>query len=432
MTKKILQFGEGNFLRAFVDWHFQQLNNSGANFEVHIAQPQPQGMVDLLTKQNCEYTVVLEGLLNGNKIETKEKISVVKSAFNPYTNPQAALDLAVDPELEFIVSNTTEAGIAYDETDVPQRGECPKSFPGKVAKLLHTRFEEGLPGLKFLPCELIEANGDNLLRTVLLTVDNWWSNELNVVDFKNWINEENIFYNTLVDRIVPGYPRDTADEIRTEIGWEDQLIVKAEPFGLFVIEHKDAGAREYIQKLIAGTQAAVDSGKVLDVIVTDKLQPYRERKVKLLNGPHTAMTPLGLLNGVETVREMLEHPQYGPWIDSLMRDEIASTIDLPADELSDFVDAVKERFLNPYVKHNLTSIALNSVSKWRTRLLPSYLSYQKTNASEPTKIREAFDALVKFYQSADLIANGSVQDDDDVIEKMQTTQGVGELFPEIA
>lgn len=381
--EKAIQFGEGNFMRAFIDWQIQQMNKQGL-FEggVAVVQPIGQGLKAMLSAQDNLYTVILEGILDGETVQSSEIISTINRVLCPYENYQGYLELADNPELEFIFSNTTEAGIQFVEedsfTDAP-----PNSFPAKLTALLHRRFKNGMKGFTIIPCELIDRNGEKLKEIVLKYADLW---ELEP-EFKEWIEKDNTFCCSLVDRIVPGYPRDNAKEICEKLGYEDNLLDKAEPFLLWVIE----GPKE-----LEETLPLAKAG--LNVIVTDDMTPYRERKVHLLNGPHTAMVPLGMLAGLETVEEVMLDADFSLLVDRLMEQEIIPVLDLPKSELQSYAASIKERFKNPFIRHELVSISLNSMSKFKARLLPILLNYQKQEGHLPPYLTLAFAALILSYR----------------------------------
>ncbi|AII13078.1 Altronate oxidoreductase [Lactococcus lactis subsp. lactis NCDO 2118] len=379
---KVIQFGEGNFLRAFIEWQIQQMNNKGLfKGSVAVVQPIECGMIDCLEEQNNNYTVVLEGLLEGKKIQSDEIISVIDCTINPYKDFEDYLKLADIESVEFIFSNTTEAGITYDAND--KLGDKPaKTYPAKLTQLLHSRFKNGMSGFQIIPCELIEHNGVNLKKIVLQYAQLWNLGE----EFVAWINAENNFYSTLVDRIVPGFPHDNKEEVFARIGYEDNMLVKAEAFLLFVIE-----GNKKLEELLPLKKAG------LNVIVTDDMQPYRERKVRLLNGPHTTMTPLALLAGVETVGDVMKDDDFSQFINDEMYDEISPMIALPKDELTMYIEAIKERFNNPFVRHELTSIALNSISKCEYRLLPTIIQNIERTGKIPKRITLAFSAWLYIY-----------------------------------
>lgn len=390
-TVKVLQFGEGGFLRGFVDWMLQKLNNQNLwNGSVVVAQPIENGLCNILEEQNGLYTHIIRG---AEGVETS-LIDVIDSTVEPYKDFEAYLNLAENSELRFIVSNTTEAGIAFDVndkiTDVP-----PKTFPAKLTLFLKKRFELGLNGFVFLPCELIDRNGDNLKKTVLQYADLWQLGD----NFKNWIKTENVFCNTLVDRINTGFPKDEAIDLE----YEDKLINTSEFFHLWVIETDyDLEAELPLSK--AG----------LNVIVTkDALERYRTRKVRILNGAHTSMVCYALLSGLETVKDCMDDETMHTFLKACLFEEIIPTLDLPKSELLDYADNVLTRFANPYIKHYLSSIVLNSVSKFKVRVLPSVLEYKKRFGNYPKNLVFGFSKLIEFYKE------GAPNDDADVTEFMK-------------
>lgn len=382
LPTRAIQFGEGNFLRAFVDWQLQQMNTQGLfNGGVKIVQPLAGGLVAMLEEQDNLYTVLLEGKQNGEVVQSHEVITVVNGTINPYTDYEAYLDLATDDDIEFIFSNTTESGIVFSADD--QLADRPHaSFPGKLTALLYRRFELGKKGFTLIPCELIEHNGAKLKDTVLATAANW---NLSAA-FTAWVDTENTFCSSLVDRIVPGYPKDRAEELCAQFGFDDRLIVKAEPFLLWVIEGPAS---------LAQTLPLAQAG--LNVTVTDDMTPYRERKVFLLNAPHTTMASLARLAGVETVRDVMLDHDFGPLVHSVMYDEIMPVLDLPHDELAAYAESVKERFENPFMHHELAAIALNSASKFTSRLLPVLTGFHAANGTFPPLITLALSAILLTY-----------------------------------
>ena len=384
---KVLQFGEGNFLRAFADWIIDILNEkAGFNGNVHIIQPIQNGMGDKVNEQDGLYHVVLNGIANQKPTREVRLITCVDGVTNPFQNFQAFLDLAVNPELKFIISNTTEAGIVFNPKDA-NPDVLSESFPGKLTTLLYHRFKKmgGTPqsGLILLPCELIEKNGYLLRTAVLQYVDHWHLPEA----FKKWITESNTFCNTLVDRIVPGFPKETIHEIQQEAGFEDNLVVMAEPFHLWVIE-----GPSHVQDLLPTAKAG------LQVTFAKDLTPYRTRKVRILNGAHTSMVPVAYLNGLRTVRESIEDPKTGEFMNKVIFDEIIPTLDLPVSELKKFAGDVIERFQNPFIKHELSSIALNSISKFKVRVLPSILQYVELKNQLPERLLYSLACLIRFYK----------------------------------
>lgn len=379
---KVIQFGEGNFLRAFVDWQIQQMNKHGL-FQggVAVVQPIDRGMTKMLDEQDDLYTVLLEGKLAGKKVQEHEIVESINETIRPYEDYQAYLDLAKNDAIQFIFSNTTEAGIAFDPQDTltarPQN-----SYPGKLTALLYERFKLGKKGFQIIPCELINHNG-NTLKEIVLKYAKLWDLGQNFVD---WINTDNDFYATLVDRIVPGYPKDRATDLERAWGYHDKLIVKAEPFLIFVIE-----GNKKLEKLLP----LKDAG--LNVVVTDDMQPYRNRKVSLLNGPHTTMSPIARLAGIDTVGKVMQDKDFYKFINDEMYQEIIPTVALPKKELVAYAEGVKERFENPYVNHELSSIALNSISKFKARLLPTFKRYVATNHKLPQRITLALASYLKIY-----------------------------------
>jgi len=389
---KVLQFGEGGFLRGFVDWMFQKLNDADLwNGSVVVAQPIENGLCDMLDAQNCIYTHVIRG---AEGVETS-LIDVIDSCVKPYEDFDAYLKLAENPDLRFIVSNTTEAGITFNEkdkfTDVP-----PKSFPAKLTILMKKRFDLGLGGFVFLPCELIDRNGDNLKMTVLQYAKLWSLGE----DFINWVEKENVFCNTLVDRINTGYPKGEA----LDLEYEDKLVNTSEFFHLWVIE-TDYDLEAELPFSKAG----------LNVIVTkDTLERYRTRKVRILNGAHTSMVCYALLSGIETVKECMDNEGMHSFLKNCLFEEIIPTLDLPKEELLDYANSVLTRFANPYIKHYLSAIVLNSVSKFKVRVLPSVLEYKNRFGSYPKNLIFGLSKLIEFYKT------GAPNDDADVIEFVKT------------
>lgn len=379
---KVIQFGEGNFLRAFIDWQIQQMNKQGL-FQggVAVVQPIDRGMTKVLDEQDDLYTTLLEGKLNGQKVQDHEIIESINETIRPYEDYQSYLDLAKNDDIQFIFSNTTEAGIAFDEndnlTDQPQN-----SYPGKLTALLYERFKLGKKGFQIIPCELINHNGNTLKEIVLKYAQLWDLGQ----DFVDWINQENDFYATLVDRIVPGYPKERAADLEKEWNYHDRLIVKAEPFLIFVIE-----GDKKLEKLLPLKEAG------LNVVVTDDMQPYRNRKVSLLNGPHTTMSPIARLAGIDTVGQVMKDPDFYKFINDEMYQEIIPTVALPEQELNDYAEGVKERFENPYVNHELSSIALNSISKFQARLLPTFKRYFAKEKKLPLRITLALASYLKIY-----------------------------------
>lgn len=388
--ERVLQFGEGNFLRAFVDWMVHQLNQeTDFNSSVVVVQPLPQGMVSKLNEQDGLYTVFLNGIKDGAPVTQHTVVDCISRGIEVYGEYDEYLRTAANPDMRFIVSNTTEAGIAYSAED--KLTDAPAAtFPAKLTAWLYHRYQHFAgardKGLIILPCELIEENGAKL-KAVVLQYAQLWQLEPR---FRDWLHEANIFCNTLVDRIVPGYPRERAAKICQDLGYEDQLLVEGEQFHLWVIQGPASIRRE-----IPADQAG------LHVLFVDDLTPYRTRKVRILNGAHTSMVPVAYLCGLATVREAVEDSLTGRFISDAIYREIVPTLDLPQAELEQFAGDVVNRFKNPYIKHQLLSIALNSTAKFGTRVLPSILEYQQRQQALPRRLVFSLAALIAFYKGVD-------------------------------
>lgn len=407
--ERIIQFGEGNFLRAFVDWMIQEMNDKADfNSSVVVVQPINKGMVDMLNDQDGLYTLVSKGLKNGEAVKESQLIKSISRGINPYTQYDEYLKLAENPEMRFIVSNTTEAGIAYNESDTLDMQPA-SSFPAKLTALLHHRYKtfdgEADKGFVILPCELIDRNGDKLKKCVNQYCDLW-----NLGDgFRNWINSANIFTNTLVDRIVPGYNPETASEVFEAEGYEDKLIVEGEQFHLWVIEGPKSLKNEIpVEK--AG----------LNVLFVDDVTPYRTRKVRILNGPHTVMTPVAYLSGVEYVGDAMDHPVIGQFIHEAMYNEIIPALSMPEQELKDFAKEIVDRFKNPFVKHALLSISLNSISKFKARVLDTIKEYQDKKGELPHFLVMSLAAMMAFYKGEYNGHKIALKDDDYIISFFNT------------
>ncbi|MEX0315915.1 MAG: tagaturonate reductase [Allomuricauda sp.] len=386
-SERIVQFGEGNFLRAFVDWMIHEMNKkTDFNAGVVVVQPIEKGLIKTLNDQDGLYTLYLNGIKNGESISEHQVIDCIQRGIDPYDNYSDYLALAENPGIRFVVSNTTEAGIAYNAEDKLDDSP-PSSFPGKLTAFLHKRFEifEGAPdkGLIVLPCELIDQNGTNLKKIVLQYAADWGLGE----EFTTWINESNVFCNTLVDRIVPGYPGDKMDRITTELGYEDNLVVEGEQFHLWVIQGPEIVKQEFPTESYG-----------LNVVFTHDIEPYRTRKVRILNGAHTSLVPVGYLYGIDKVRESLEDEVVGTFVKGAIFDEICPTLDLSEKELEQFANDVLDRFRNPFLEHELISISLNSISKFKTRVLPSVLEYIKRKNELPKRLLFSLASLIVFYR----------------------------------
>ncbi len=414
-TERVIQFGEGNFLRAFANWMIHEMNKQ-ANFDAGVVAVQPinQGLIKMLNDQDGLYTLYLNGIKNGKAISEHEVIDCIQRGINPYENHADYLAVAENPDLRFMISNTTEAGISYNADD--KLDDAPQSsFPGKLTALLYKRFQKfggaSDKGLILIPCELIDNNGENLKRIILQYADDWKLG----AGFVEWINEDNIFCNTLVDRIVPGYPRDKMDAITAELGYKDNLVVEGEQFHLWVIEGP-ASVKEEIPAEICG----------LNIVFTDNQEPYRTRKVRILNGAHTSLVPVGYLYGIDKVRESLEDEVVGKFLKDAIFDEICPTLDLSKEELEQFSNDVLDRFRNPYLEHALISISLNSTSKYKTRVLPSVLEYIKRKNENPKHLLFSLASLIAFYRGKRGDESYEVKDDQSALDFFATQWAKGD------
>lgn len=395
--ERVLQFGEGNFLRAFVDYFIDVMNEkAGFNSKVVLCQPIAPGLADMINEQEGLYTLFLRGFQNGQKVNKKRVISCVSRCLNPYQDFNAVLDCASNPDLRFIACNTTEAGITYDPScqfkDTPA-----SSYPGKLAQFLYRRFEKfgTVPGKGFiiLSCELIDDNGKELEKCVLKYAKQWNLGEA----FIAWIKEENIFCSTLVDRIVTGYPRSEADAICEELGYKDNLINTGEIFGFWVIEGPQSIKDEF----------PVDKAG-LPILITDNHKPYKQRKVRILNGAHTSFVLGAYLAGQDIVRDCMNDDIICGFMNKAIYDEIIPTLDLPQEELKEFAAAVTERFKNPFIDHALLAISLNSTSKWKARVMPSLKEYIKRKGTLPSCITASFAFYIAFFNGHTMTADGLI------------------------
>ena len=402
---RIVQFGEGNFLRAFIDWFIQIINEStDFNGNVTVVQPLPSGRVKELEKQDGLYTLILEGIENGQLVRSSRIIDVLDQFIDPYSEYESFLKLAENPDLKLILSNTTEAGISYLAADGKETG-CPASFPGKLLQLLKRRYDHFKgseeAGLYILACELIDHNGDEL-KSCLLKL----SDDLDYpASFKTWLENANLFYNTLVDRIVPGYPREQVEELREKFGYIDNNMVKGEIFHLWVIEG-DPKLTEVFP---------VDQAD-LNIILTQDVRPYKERKVKILNGAHTSMVPIAYQLGKRLVSEMMNDTLCRHFLDDFMKEEVWPTIDLSQDECQAFTESVYERFLNPTIRHELLTISLNSMTKYKTRVLPSAIAIYEHYGKLPRHALFSLASLFHMYSLKKEDGNLLIQDDPQFLE----------------
>ena len=382
--EKVMQFGEGNFLRAFVDDFFDIANEkAGFNGKVVLVQPIAQGLTDLINKQEGLYTLYLRGSEKGVKVDDKRVISAVSRCINPYGDWEKVLDLARSDDLEIIVSNTTEAGIVHDTESAFDQAP-PVSFPAKLTRVLYERFTAGRPGIVMLSCELIDNNGKELLKCVNQYIDDWKLSD----EFRSWVNKENVFCSTLVDRIVPGRIRDPkeVEALAAANGYEDPLTDVGEVFGIWVIEGP-AGLEDRLPFKKAG----------VPVIVVPDVTPYKKRKVRILNGAHTGFVLGAYLAGYDIVRDCMHDETVLGYMNKMLYEEVIPTLPLDKKDLEDFAQAVQDRFNNPFVNHELMSISLNSTSKWRARNMPTFLDYVKEKGTLPACLTTSFAAYIAFY-----------------------------------
>ena len=387
---RVLQFGEGNFMRAFVDYFFDISNEkAGFNGKVALVQPIAMGLTDLINKQEGLYTLYLRGSENGQKVDAKRVISACDCCLNPYDQAgfDKIMEIAESEELDIIASNTTEAGIAYDPScnfdDKPAA-----SFPGKLTQVLYRRYKAGRKGVVVLSCELIDNNGKELLKCVNQYIDQWNLED----DFKTWVNNDNIFCSTLVDRIVPGRIRDAAEVEKLEAvnGYHDELIDVGEIFGVWIIE-----GPEGLEDRLPFKKAGVNVHVVPDVM------PYKHRKVRILNGAHTGFVLGAYLAGQDIVRDCMQNDAISGFMNKMLSKEVIPTLvdHLDENDLYEFAAAVKDRFNNPFVNHELMSISLNSTSKWKARNMPSFLQYINKNGTLPVCLTMSLAAYIAFYSN---------------------------------
>ena len=388
----IAQFGEGNFLRAFCD-HMIDLANEKGVFSggVAVIKPISFGNLDTLGEQHLQYTVILRGLLEGEKVVDHRLVSSITEAIDPFIDYAAYENLAKNPDLRFVISNTTEAGIVFEASDDFSQKPA-NTFPGKLTQFLYTRYThfsgDNSKGLIVFPCELIEQNGTKLQECIAQYTKLWNLPEA----FAVWVKETCIFCNTLVDRIVSGYPAEEASQLEENLlGYQDKLMVVGEPFAFWAIESEHFAQ---VQK-----KFPLDSIG-LPVVFCDNLKPYRDRKVRLLNGAHTTSVLASFLTGLDTVGEMMADEACQSFLKHVVFKEIAPVVALPAEEVADFAKSVLERFENPFIRHELLSISLNSVSKWKARVLPSFQDSFQKNGSLPKGLSFSLAALLAFYRSS--------------------------------
>lgn len=385
--ERIIQFGEGNFLRGFIDWMIHQMNQQHLfNGSVVAIQPTPHGKVlPKLEAQDYLYTVNLRGIDHDAPIDQAEVITSISRGINPYDNWQQVLELAHNPKIQFVFSNTTEAGLTYQKEKYDGKAS-PMSFPGKLTAFLYERFKckagSANSGFSIFPCELLEGNGD-LLREYVLKI----SHDFDYSDeFRQWISDYNFFYNTLVDRIVTGFPNGEIDDFTEKLQYEDQLLTVGEPFHLFVID-----GPEKLEQQLPFRQAG------LNVEWADIL-PFRELKVRILNGLHTVMYALGVFNGQKTVLQAMEDTHLRPLLDFCLNEEILPTLCVDEKEKCSFANSVIERFLNPFNKHQLTDLGMSGITKYKVRCLPSLLAFYKEKKECPRVLTLGLAATLLYFK----------------------------------
>lgn len=386
-TERIIQFGEGNFLRCFVDWIVHHMNEkTDFNGSIVIIQPIEQGMIHKLMEQDCLYHVNLQGLDKGKTVNSLTYIDDISRAINPYSDFKAFLKLAEQPDIRFVISNTTEAGISFDSS-CKLEDKPASSYPGKLTQLLYHRYKafngDRSKGWIIFPCELIFLNGHKLKEIILQYIYLWKLED----DFKCWFEEACGVYATLVDRIVPGFPRKDIASIKDKLQYDDNMVVQGEAFHLWVIEAPREIAEEF---------PADKAG--LNVLFVPSEVPYHERKVTLLNGPHTVLSPIAFLSGINIVRDACQHEIIGKYIHKIMYEELMETLNLPEEELKQFADSVWERFCNPFVDHQVTSIMLNSFPKFKTRNLPGLKTYLERKGTLPQGLVLGLAAIITYYK----------------------------------
>lgn len=386
--KKILQFGQGNFLRGFVDWIIDLSNDDeGLKSSLVVAKATERGNLDRFKKQNFNYTLVMRGLDNGKPKEESKIVTSISDMVNPYKAEDFKRyeEVIKSEELSIIISNTTEAGIVYEEVDFKEN--YPKTFPAKITKLLYTRYlhfnGDKSKGLLFIPVELIDNNGRELKRIVLKHIEDWKLPD----EFRKWVEENSKFLNTLVDRIVTGYPKNNIKEIEEKLGYKDEILVTSEIFNLWVIE----GTKEDAIKFPVHKTKA-------NIIWTDNVKPYKIRKVRILNGAHTSMALAAYLSGFKIVRDMMEDSAFNDFYYLVIKKEVIPTIDMDEDELISFSSSVKDRFKNPFIDHSLLDISLNSVAKYKERCLSSLLDYYNKFNKIPRGLAFSLASLIRFYK----------------------------------
>lgn len=387
LPERIVQFGEGNFLRGFFDWMIHQLNKSGRfNGRVVAVQPTPHGkVVPKINAQDGLYTVVLRGIDNGRTVDHREIVASISRGINPYESWEEVLKLAENPEIQIVVSNTTEAGLTYAREAIFS-DRAPLSYPGKLTAFLYRRYRAmgGAPeaGMIIIPCELVENNGERLKEIVLRIAGDHRLER----GFREWLERHNEFCNTLVDRIVTGYPEETIDQFRRSLGYEDALLTVGEPYHLFAI---DGGRR--VADLLPFDQVGLN-------VHWGDVRPFRELKVRILNGAHTMMFAAAYLSGKNTVLEAMRDSLFYRYVRRGIYEEILPVLRMEEEQKRNFADKVVERFLNPYIRHALVDIGLNAVLKYRERLLPTLLAWVERKGRLPEVVTFSLASLIAYYR----------------------------------
>ena len=382
---KVMQFGEGNFLRSFVDLYFDTLNKENNNhFDVSIVKPIPFGSLEKFQKQKNKYHVILRGKQNGKDVEDVYHVDSVKETIDLFASNNRFFDLAEDKKVKIIISNTTEAGITFNSEDKMEM--YPNvTFPAKLTIWLYKRFLKGLEGVYLLPVELIENNADELFKCVNKYILLWNLGE----EFQKWNEKNNYYCNTLVDRIVSGYPKDekTEQHLFKLINQEDHLMSIAEPFGLWVIQDKGQ-----IKELLK------EGHHNIDVVFAKDISYYKKRKVRVLNGSHTNLVPISLWMGKETVYDVMKDEKLFGFVKDTLVNDIIPYVGEDIKATTRFAEEVVERFENPFLNHQLTSIALNSISKWKARDLCSFIDAYQHQGKIPQYLTIGFAYLINMYQ----------------------------------
>ncbi len=420
---KVLQFGEGGFLRAFVDYFFDLANErAGYNGKIAVVQPIAVGRGKEINAQDGLYTVLLRGRQNGEKVVEKRIVSSLSKVINPYEEFDALMAYAADPEIRFVVSNTTEAGIAYDPA-CASNDKPAASFPGKVTQVLLERYNKlgkaDAPGFVFLSCELIDHNGEELQRCVNCYIDQW---DLGA-DFKAWVNEKNVFCSTMVDRIVTGYPRAEAEAINAENGYIDDNLDTGEIFAVWYIE-----GPAYLEDELPFKKAG------LPVIVTPDCRPFKQEKVRILNGVQTTITLAAYLAGNDIMRFALKDKAVADFAANVVYKEIIPTLpyseEFPFtnDDLLEYARVIFDRLNNPFIDHQLMAISLNTTSKWKARVLPSLLGYAEKFGRVPVGMTLGFCAYLCFFHGYELRDCGLINNRNGVEYAINDDRAVLEFY----